>query len=296
MICGWQVQSEILLEGIRALPEVSAPDFVLELGALAPQSGTGTAFGPVLERLPDGSLLFDPPEIARALIFGNRVIVEARADATPGELQAFVLGPVLVLLGHVREYLPLHASCVELPRGAAAFSGPARAGKSSLAAGLAQRGHALVAEDVCVVAPGPMQPLVFASTSLVKLTRRSERQLKPEEAQVRIGHKRFFSMPPRDSAQSAPLDALYFLEHNGSKDAPCIRPIPANQVLAQVHGAILMPAAAIALRGDAALFAAAAKLAAAVRVARLVWPFDLARIDQTLDLIEGACETGSGAV
>ena len=64
--------------------------------------------------------------------------------------------------------------------------------------------------------------------------------------------------------------------------------LPAKQVLAQVHGAILMPAAAVALRGDAALFAAAARLAAAVCVARLVWPFDLARIDQTLDLIEGA--------
>ena len=90
MICGWQLQSEILLEGIRALPDVSAPDFVLELGALAPQSGKGTAFGPVLCRLPDGSLLFDPPEIGRALIFGNRIIVEARAGVTPGELQAFV--------------------------------------------------------------------------------------------------------------------------------------------------------------------------------------------------------------
>jgi hypothetical protein len=287
MICGWQLQSEILLEGIRALPEVSAPDFVIELGALAQQAGRGTAFGPVLARLPDGSLLFDPPEIGRALIFGNRVIVEACAGATPGELQAFVLGPVLVLLGHVRDYLPLHASCVELPRGAAAFSGPARAGKSSLAAGLAQRGHALLAEDVCMVAPGAGQPLVFASTSLVKLTRRSERQLRPGGAQVQIRHKRFFSVAERDDALSASLHALYFLEHNGSKDAPCIRPIAANQVLAHVHGAILMPAAAVALRGDAALFAAAAKLAAAVRVAQLVWPFNLERIDQTLDLIEG---------
>jgi hypothetical protein len=104
---------------------------------------------------------------------------------------------------------------------------------------------------------------------------------------VQIRHKRFFSMAERADAQSAQLHALYFLEHNGSKDAPCIRPIAANHVLAHVHGAILMPAAAIALRGDAALFAAAAKLAAAVRVARLVWPFDLERIDQTLDLIEG---------
>ena len=270
------------------MPEVSTPDFVLELGALAPHLDRGVAFGPVLRRLPDGSLLFEPPEIGRTLISGNRIVVEARAGATPGELQAFVLGPILVLLGHVRECLPLHASCVALPRGAAAFSGPARAGKSSLAAGLAQRGHALLAEDVCMVAPGGARPLVFASTSLVKLTRRSEKQLRPGEAQVQIRHKRFFSMPARGDAQSAPIDALYFLGHNGSQDAPCIRPIPANQVLAQVHGAILMPAAAIALRGDAALFAAAAKLAAAVRVARLVWPFDLARIDQTLDLIESA--------
>jgi len=292
MICGWQLQSEIPLDGIRALPEVSAPDFILELGVLAPQSGRGVAFGPVLERLPDGSLLFEPPDIGRALILGNRIIVEASADATQGELQAFVLGPILVLLGHAREYLPLHASCVALPDGAAAFSGPARAGKSSLAAGLAQRGHALLAEDVCMVAPGPAQALVLASTSLVKLTRRSEKQLRPGEAQVQIRHKRFFSMSERDDAQSTPLDALYFLEHNGPKDAPCIRPIKANQVLAQVHGAILMPAAAIALRGDAALFAAAAKLATAVRVTRLVWPFDLTRIDQTLDLVEGADSRG----
>jgi hypothetical protein len=291
MICGWQLQSEIALEGIQALSEASAPDFVLELGVLAQQSGRGVAFGPVLSRLPDGSLLFDPPEIGRALIFGNRIVVEARAGATPGELQAFVLGPILVLLGHVRDYLPLHASCVALPRGAAAFSGPARSGKSSLAAGLARRGHALVAEDVCMVALGDAQPLILASTPLVKLTRRSARQLRPGEARVHIRHKQFFSMPGSGDAPSAPLEAIYFLEHNGATDAPCIRPIPPNQVLAQVHGAILMPAAAIALRGDAPLFAAAAKLAAAVRVARLVWPYDLARIDETLDLVEGSDAT-----
>jgi hypothetical protein len=287
MICGWQLQSEIALEGIRALPEVAAPDFVLELGVLAQRPGRGVAFGPVLSRLPDGSLLFDPPQIGRALIFGNRIIVEARADATPGELQAFVLGPVLVLLGHVRDYLPLHASCVALPRGAAAFSGPARAGKSSLAAGLAQRGHALVAEDVCMATLDAARPVILASTPLVKLTRRSARQLRPGEAQVPIRHKQFFSMPGNGDAPSASLDAIYLLEHVGATDAPRILPVPANQVLAHVHGAILMPAAAIALRGDAALFAAAAKLAAAVRVVRLAWPFDLARIDQTLDLIEG---------
>jgi hypothetical protein len=60
----------------------------------------------------------------------------------------YLVGPVLGLLLRFRGVVCLHASAVTLGDRAVVFLGPEGAGKSTTAAALAQRGHAVIADDV----------------------------------------------------------------------------------------------------------------------------------------------------
>jgi hypothetical protein len=64
------------------------------------------------------------------------------------DLLTYLLGPVMGFLLRLRGTASLHASCVEIAGRAVAFVGPAGAGKSTTAAALALRGHAVLSEDV----------------------------------------------------------------------------------------------------------------------------------------------------
>ena len=295
-ICGWRLQSEIKLGGVRTHADVDAPDVVIGLGRIAANLGDGVAIGRVLRRLDNGDFLFDPDDVAKAQIRdGAHVVIDPRPGTTPGEVQAFVLGPILALLGHLRGCLPLHASCVEMPCGAVAFSGRAGAGKSSLAAGLARRGYPLLAEDVCVVETTASRPSVLSAAPLVKLDRASRSALALDSGETMVRRKRFVRMPDRPVAAPARLTRIFFLEHGPKDEAPGIVALSRAEALALVHGAILMPVVPAALHPEADPFADALKIATSAHVMRLVWPFDFERIGETLDMIErtGAVRTAA---
>jgi ABC-type multidrug transport system fused ATPase/permease subunit len=94
-------------------------------------------------------VVLDYPRLARLAIRGGREIaVAAAASADPAAIRALVLGPALGVLLHQRGVLALHASSVLLDRGVVAFLGRSGAGKSTMAAALHRRGHALVADDI----------------------------------------------------------------------------------------------------------------------------------------------------
>src|SRR6185436_17962029 len=67
-----------------------------------------------------------------------------------------------------RGLLPLHASALLLGAGAIALLGPSRAGKSTLAAALARRGHPVLADDVVPVSPEPT-PTVMGGSSVLQV-------------------------------------------------------------------------------------------------------------------------------
>lgn len=60
----------------------------------------------------------------------------------------YFLGPVLGLLLRLRGVTCLHASAVAFRNSAVAFAGPEGAGKSTTAAALARRGHAVISDDI----------------------------------------------------------------------------------------------------------------------------------------------------
>ncbi|HEX2210783.1 MAG TPA: hypothetical protein VHG93_24080 [Longimicrobium sp.] len=79
---------------------------------------------------------------------GTRVACTWPAHFTVEDAATYLLGPVLGLVLRLRGVPSLHASAVEIDGAAVALVGPAGAGKSTTAAALATRGHALVADDV----------------------------------------------------------------------------------------------------------------------------------------------------
>jgi hypothetical protein len=79
---------------------------------------------------------------------GTRVACTWPAHFTIEDAATYLLGPVFGLVLRLRGIPSLHASAVAVDGAAVALAGPAGAGKSSTAAALARRGHALVADDV----------------------------------------------------------------------------------------------------------------------------------------------------
>lgn len=75
-----------------------------------------------------------------------------RAPATPEHtFSHLLLDQILPLVAGAAHRLALHASVVEVDGRAVAFLGGTRHGKSTLAAALARRGHAVLSDDCCVL-------------------------------------------------------------------------------------------------------------------------------------------------
>jgi len=95
------------------------------------------------------------------IIQGREIIGEPGEDIDEQLIPVMAQGPGLAVLLHQRGYLTLHASSVKIGSHAVAFVGSTEAGKSTIAAALLSRGHALVADDVTVVCNSGPAPLAF---------------------------------------------------------------------------------------------------------------------------------------
>ena len=99
-----------------------------------------------------GGTLIAVDGIAEFAVSGGRDIwVSAAPGVSPRNVRLYLLGSAMGLLLHQRGLLPLHANAVEVGGKAVAFMGPSGSGKSTLAAWFHDRGHVVVADDVCVV-------------------------------------------------------------------------------------------------------------------------------------------------
>jgi hypothetical protein len=96
---------------------------------------------------------------------GSDVRVSWPASSTLDDAVTYLLGPVCAFLLRLRGLTCLHASAVAVGDGAVAFVGPPGAGKSTLAATFARRGHRVMSDDVLAIAdtdapsvePGPVR-------------------------------------------------------------------------------------------------------------------------------------------
>ncbi len=229
------------------------------------------------------------PTVGRFLVRrGREILVHPARDADERTLRLFLLGPALAILLHQRGFLTLHASAVTLDGGATCFLGASGWGKSTLAALLHARGHALVTDDVAAidlagsprVLPGTPQLKLWPDT-LASLGERAE-ALPRVHPQL---EKRARAIERRHPSEPVPLRRLYIL---AQAPLPSIQPLGPQEALLELlrhsYGARTLQAVR---REDH--FRQCARLASQVPVRRLAAPRDLGALPALARLIEQDC-------
>jgi hypothetical protein len=199
------------LAGLAPLVEGAAPEVEIAYGPIAAEEA-----GPGYSATADGTLL-SVTKVGRYLIReGRQIVIDPAPAATERNLRLFLLGSAIGALLHQRGLLPLHANAIDLGGRAAAFSGHSGAGKSTIAAWFHDRGHPILADDVCVIGfDGSGRALAYPGIPRLRLWREALEATGRDAG----GYDRSFDdmdkydVPTRADAKSEPLplSAIYLL-------------------------------------------------------------------------------------
>jgi hypothetical protein len=143
---GLSIASDIRLPGLPSGP--NHYDLSIELRARSDEAPASEARLTV----DSGVARFDVPQFGRVTVaHGREVVVAPHASADTRSIEAFLVGPALAIALQQRGCAVFHATAVAIGATAVALLGEKGAGKSTLAAALVARGHALLSDDVVVL-------------------------------------------------------------------------------------------------------------------------------------------------
>ncbi len=260
-----------------ALPG-AAVDAVFRLGEVPAELADCRHRGARFQAAP-GRLLAWLDKIARYLaVDGREIIVQPEAGATESDLRLFLLCSPMGALLLQRGLLPLHASAVATPRGAAVFMGASGAGKSTLAASFHRRGFRVLADDISVVRFAPDgAPWVMPGLPQFKLWPDAVARLgstADEPARLRPQvEKRAVPFWDRFHPEPLPLDHIVFLRPSRKSEIEVDRLSGIDRVpplLRNTYRAQFLPGLGIA----ASCFESVSRLAKSVKVTRVSRPLD----------------------
>src|SRR5271163_3715121 len=153
-------------------------------------------------------------------------------NLTIEDTATYLLGPVLGILLRLRGVTCLHASAVAFGEKAVAFVGSEGAGKSTTAAALARRGHAVLSDDVVALAERNGSFFVHPAYPYLCLWPESVESLYGSaEALPRFSanyEKRRLSLGKQElrfAEQALPLAAIYILGERRGDPAPQVQEI-----------------------------------------------------------------------
>jgi hypothetical protein len=291
-LCGFRVRSAVPLPEI--LPwngDDRAPDITIRCGSAPPLRDPVGQGGPA-QVARDGTCRLQFDSIGHFLMVGGReVIVDPVRKLDAPELHAILLGPVLGVLCHQRRLFPLHAACVRMGDGAIALAGRTGAGKSTLAAALARRGHSLVADDICIVESlDSGRALVRPGFPRLKLWNDALQALGiSSDGMVRAAlgkHKYHFYEPEGFDPSPVALHGIYFLDRSPAARRQEIRPEHGAQAVTAVSKEIYRRPIGFWLGHKVALLTDALRLGTLVPVFRVSVRPDLAQLGRTAERIE----------
>jgi hypothetical protein len=223
---------------------------------------------------------------------GKEILVDPFPETPEQTIRLPLLGIVLAAILQQRGILGLHASAVALNGGAVGFLGRRGHGKSTIAATLYARGHALVGDDLVALDLGKADsPLVRPGIPQMKLMPdAAAAALEDDPMRLRrliAGYeKRARGAPHGFSLRSLPLKRLYLLEEGPDVVIEQLHPHEALlSILAQSYTARVFTKF---LQGTKASqhFAQCAEVAQKVPVYRLCRPKTLARLWDVAQLLE----------
>src|SRR5208337_3198059 len=145
------VESEIELPGAIDAGRSGTTEVRIRRTSAPDRLDGATASGPSWQ-IAGESFLLNVPNVARFLLSKGAAIDFDPASAEAlDDVPIFILGTVFGILLHQRGRITLHASAVRVNGGAVLFCGSSGAGKSTMAAALAQRGYPVASDDICPV-------------------------------------------------------------------------------------------------------------------------------------------------
>ena len=319
-VYGLCLQADGPVPGLRERPPTTPPDIRIFLGATPhrPEKPPAVKAKPVFSS-PDqnerGRPFFVVDELHGGDFYrlsyhdgaefvvdcaGTRVWIDWPSTLSLADISSYLFGPVIGWILRLRGALCLHASAVTVDGAAVAFVGESGAGKSTLAAAFAQRGHAVVADDVAAIFESCGAPLVVPAYP--------ELRLWPDSASALWGtnDSRFESVPANEKLslnvqqcghdfqeKPVPLTAIYILsdESTGSCNTRQLTKREAMMgLVANTHAGRLLGQAAREKE-----FALLAELIARVPVRELCRGTDLARLARLCDRILSDLEDRAAA-
>jgi hypothetical protein len=208
-----RITSDIRLPELLACAGGEPADIEIRRGEV-PADGfsVGPKVGP-FGHATEKALWLQIPNVARYLVRdGTELIYQPEDGIDEGSLRVFMLGTCVGTLLMQRGNLVLHGNAFEVGESCAICIGSSGAGKSTLSAKMLQRGHRIIADDVCLInKDGRAVP----GLSRLKLWQEAAHELEIETAGLRRvrPHMAKFDVPLGDAfrEQPAPIRAIYLL-------------------------------------------------------------------------------------
>lgn len=152
------------------------------------------------------------------VIDGNSIVIAPKEEADEEIIRLFLLGSCMGVILHQRKMLVIHGNAIRFDNQCVIFAGPSGAGKSTLAAAFHQRGHDILADDVCAI---DTEGCVVPSFPQLKLWQDATSKLQINTAGLKEIHAQAekFAYPIKCPLQAAlPVAAVYILTSN-NRDA-----------------------------------------------------------------------------
>jgi hypothetical protein len=227
---------------------------------------------------------------------GREVWATWPENLTIEDTATYLLGPVLGILLRLRGVTCLHASAVAFGENAVAFVGSEGAGKSTTAAALAQRGHAILSDDVVALAErsgsffvDPAYPYLCLWPESVESLYGSAAALPQFSANY---EKRCLSLGKQElrfAERALPLAAIYILGERRGDPAPLVEELtPQKAFLALVANAFATNTLDSGMRAKE--FESLARVAPSVPIRALHAHQDAGRLPELCDLLSKEAE------
>ena len=290
-VSGLSVGSEIALPGLIVGSVERMPQVTIRRGEVPDDLSEKSASGPTWQ-IAGKQFLMRIPGIARFLLnAGREIVVEPESEETVADIPIFILGTVFGILLHQREQIVLHASAVRVAGKAVLFCGGSGAGKSTIAAALAQRGYPLVTDDFCTVSVnGAGAPLVYPDGRQLKLWAQAIDRLDLAQSRgerVRKALEKFYVEPCDAFTAPLSLGAVYALREARPPNAPGIeKPNVVDAALLLRRGAY-RPLLVRRMNQKVNYFHAATAIANTAGIFFLTRPLDFAKMADVISWLQG---------
>jgi HPr Serine kinase C-terminal domain len=165
----------------------------------------------------------------------REVTITSLPDVDERVISLYISGTIMAFLSYQRGLITLHASAVDVNGSVVAFVGESGAGKSSTAAAMQARGHAIITDDVLPIKPDGNSALVYPAFPQLKLSPEVAASLGHDVESLLVLHPQLHKLGHRVadnfSHTNLPIQSIYVLAEG---DKLMVEPLSPQQALIEL--------------------------------------------------------------